>query len=347
MYIQSTAAVTPQASFETIITSPNSYTGDKLSCVEPDYTSYIDSKQIRRMSRVIKMGVAAAMDCLKAAGIQQPDAFVTGTAYGCLADTEAFLSRMVSFNEELLSPTSFIQSTHNTVGAQIALMLQCHNYNNTFVHRGFSFENALSDAALLLAEQEANNVLVGAVDEIVEASHTILQRFGLYKNRKQSIDLLTEPAAKGTMNGEGAVFFIVNAEKQPDSMAKLNDVHTFYKPDSLSDITLEIERFLAQQSITMDDVDIVLTGLNGDQTNDAVYKNLQAGVFNNQPMGGFKHLCGEYPTATAFAMWLSANMLHTGKVPDLVMPTDTKPKRILIYNHQQHIHHTLFLLTAC
>ncbi len=346
MYIQSTAAITPQASFETIINKPNNYSGDRLACVEPDYTTYIDSKLIRRMSRVIKMGVAAAKDCLQAANVQQPDAFVTGTAYGCLADTEAFLSRMVSFNEELLSPTSFIQSTHNTVGAQIALMLQCHNYNNTFVHRGFSFENALLDASLLLAEKEAGNVLVGAVDEIVDASHTILQRFGLYKNRSASTALLTEPG-KGTMNGEGAVFFLVNDEKQDNSMAKLNDVYTFYKPASQSEIELEIEKFLATQSITIDDVDIILTGLNGDFTNDAVYKDLQSAVFNNKPLAGFKHLCGEYPTATSFAVWLATNILQSGKVPDSFGITADKPKRILIYNHQQHIHHALFLLTAC
>lgn len=346
MYIQSTAAVTPQASFEKILVNPDTYSGDKLACVEPDYTTYIDSKQIRRMSRVIKMGVAAAMDCLKAAGVQQPDAFVTGTAYGCLADTEAFLSRMVSFNEELLSPTSFIQSTHNTVGAQIALMLQCHNYNNTFVHRGFSFENALLDASLLLAEEEAGNVLVGAVDEIVEASHNILQRFGLYKNREQSVDLLTQPA-QGTMNGEGAVFFLINGKKEDNSMAKLNDVHTFYKPLSDQEIEAEIEKFLAKQSITLDDVDIILTGLNGDAANDEVYTTLQAGVLQNRPLSGFKHLCGEYPTATAFAVWLAANILHTGKVPATVGVAAAAPKRILIYNHQQHIHHALFLLTAC
>lgn len=346
MYIQSTAAITPQASFEAIINKPNSYSGDRLACVEPDYTTYIDSKLIRRMSRVIKMGVAAAKDCLQAANVQQPDAFVTGTAYGCLADTEAFLSRMVSFKEELLSPTSFIQSTHNTVGAQIALMLQCHNYNNTFVHRGFSFENALLDASLLLAEKEAGNVLVGAVDEIVDASHTILQRFGLYKNREESTALLTQPA-KGTMNGEGAVFFLVNGEKEDNSMAKLNDVYTFYKPASQSEIELEIEKFLATQSITIDDVDIILTGLNGDVTNDAAYYDLQKTVFKNRELAGFKHLCGEYPTASAFAVWLAANILQSGIVPAVVGKATQAPKRILIYNQQQQLHHALFLLTAC
>ncbi|MCZ2443200.1 MAG: 3-oxoacyl-ACP synthase, partial [Flavobacteriales bacterium] len=119
MYIRSASAVSPQASFNQMLSTPAVYTGDKLNCIEPDYSKYIDPKLIRRMSRIIKMGVAAAMEALKDAELSMPDAIITGTAYGCLADTDAFLSRMVEFNEELLSPTSFIQSTHNTVGAQI------------------------------------------------------------------------------------------------------------------------------------------------------------------------------------------------------------------------------------
>src|SRR6185369_6984851 len=151
-----------------------------------DYKAFIDVRQIRRMSRIIKMGVAAAMECLGEAGIEVPDAIVTGTAYGCLEDTGIFLSKMVEQREELLAPTAFIQSTHNTVGAQIALMLHCNGYNNVFVHRGFSFESALLDAMLLLNEQEADNILVGGIDETTTTSHTIMSRFGLYKREPLS-----------------------------------------------------------------------------------------------------------------------------------------------------------------
>jgi 3-oxoacyl-[acyl-carrier-protein] synthase II len=113
MYIRSTGNVSPQGSFDQLLHAPASYSGDKLSCMEPDYSSFIDPKQIRRMSRIIKMGVAAAFDCLKDTGVSVPDAIITGTAYGCLADTDIFLTRLIENNEELLSPTAFIQSTHN------------------------------------------------------------------------------------------------------------------------------------------------------------------------------------------------------------------------------------------
>ena len=64
------------------------------------------------MSRIIKMGVGAAMDCLQDAGIQQPDAIITGTAYGCLQDTEVFLKRLVEFKEEMLTPAAVIHTIY-------------------------------------------------------------------------------------------------------------------------------------------------------------------------------------------------------------------------------------------
>src|SRR6478736_199948 len=95
-------------------------------------------------------------------------------------------AKMIEQNEQLLTPTAFIQSTHNTIGAQIALLLGCNGYNNAFVHRGFSFESALLDAALLIRENEADNILVGAIDELTDRSFEILQRFGLYKKEPVS-----------------------------------------------------------------------------------------------------------------------------------------------------------------
>jgi len=191
-FIRATGNISPQQTFGpaeggtankiALLNDLVTQSGSRLRCAEPDYLNYIDAKFIRRMSRIIKMGTAAAMECLKEADIQNPDAIVMGTAYGCLEDTGIFLKKMEEQHEEMLTPTAFIQSTHNTIGAQIALLLQCHSYNNTFVHRGLSFETALLDAMMLLEENAATTVLAGAADEITDYSHAILSRFGLYKN---------------------------------------------------------------------------------------------------------------------------------------------------------------------
>lgn len=351
IYIKSAHGVTPQLLYDggSLLPTIATKTGNRLTCVEPEYSDIIDVKLIRRMSRIIKMGVAAAMQCLKDAELQMPDAIVTGTAYGCLQDTEVFLNRLVEFKEELLTPTAFIQSTHNTVSAQIALMLQCHNYNNTYVHRGFSFESALLDAMMMLKENEISNALVGAADEIIDASHAILSRFGLYKKENASTDTLYKTETKGTIAGEGAVFFTLNTEHSSKDLAKLDAVTTFYKPANDSETKEQIAAFLAGQTLDIEEIDLIITGKNGDVENDAVYESLNASLFATKQTINYKHLCGEYPTSSAYALWLGTAIIKEGNVPESLLQQQTnKPvKKILIYNHYQNTHHVLYLLSAC
>ncbi len=357
IYIRATGNISPQKSFghPPFLTEPVEYSGNRLACIEPEYKDFIDIKLIRRMSRIIRMGVAAAKECLQEADIVIPDAIVTGTAYGCLEDTRLFLTKMVEYNEELLTPTAFIQSTHNTIGAQIGLMLQCNNYNNAFVHRGFSFESALLDAVMLLKEKEAGNVLVGAIDEITNSSHAILSRMGLYKRQTgSSLDLfktnLLGKESKGTIAGEGAAFFLLANEPSVTDYAKLEAFHTFYKPKDTTEIEKNIIAFLTTNSLTFDDIDLIITGRSGDLGHDKIYDQLEQGILKKNPILYYKNLSGEYPTATAFAMWLAVNIIKIGKVPtslDYQGPKEKKINRALIYDHYLSIQHSLLLFTAC
>jgi 3-oxoacyl-[acyl-carrier-protein] synthase II len=299
------------------------------------------------MSRIIKMGVAAAMECLKEAGVGAPDAVITGTAYGCLQDTEVFLTRIVENKEEMLTPTAFIQSTHNTVGAQIALMLQCHQYNNTFVHRGFSFESALLDGLMLLLENPDALVLVGAVDEITDTSHTLLSRMGLYRQDPVSSRDLFVTRSRGTIAGEGAAFFLLTGQPSPADNARLEAITTFYNPGNITETERSISSFLASQSIDIDDIDLIITGRNGDEKNDRIYDQLEQSVLKGPLAINYKHLCGEYPTSTAFALWLATNILKTGQLPTSIEVRAASIRRILIYNHNHNRHHSLFLVSAC
>lgn len=351
LYIRATGNISPQKTFghPPFLNEPVKYSGNRLTCVEPDYKSIIDVKLIRRMSRIIQMGVAAATECLQEADVTIPDAIVTGTAYGCLQDTGVFLSKMVEQNEELLTPTAFIQSTHNTIGAQIALMLQCNQYNNAFVHRGFSFESALLDGMMLLMENPDTNVLVGAVDEITDHSHLLLNRMGLYKQDSVSNMDLFIPGKKGTIAGEGASFFLLTDQPSANNYAKLDAITTFYKPD-VKEIESNIQSFLSARSLDINDIDVIITGKNGDTKNDKIYAQLKQTVFNRSLLINYKNLSGEYPTSTAFALWLAVNIIKTTTIPAILQSSDNnqKPvKKILIYNHYQNIHHSLLLVSAC
>ena len=352
MYIRATGNISPQHTFgnqpflENIIT----HTATRLQCIEPDYKDIIDAKMIRRMSRIIRMGVAAATACLQAAGINEPGAIITGTAYGCMQDTDIFLTKMVEQKEELLTPTSFIQSTHNTIGAQIGLMLKSNNYNNAFVHRGFSFESALLDGIMLLNENACSNVLVGGIDEITDTSHAILSRFGLYRRNPVASEDLYTTSSRGTIAGEGAAFFLLSNEASANDQAKLIGLHTFYNPADHNEIVQHISSFLSAHKIDVNNIDLVITGKNGDAAHDKIYDKLQDTIFHDSTLINFKHLCGEYPTAAAFAMWFAAGIIKAGHIPaSLEVPgqNEKKIKNILIYNNYQHKYHSLFLISAC
>jgi len=351
IYIRSTSAISPQKTFGKVpfLEDPIVYTGNRLKNHEPDYTGYIDAKPLRRMSRIIKMGVAAALECLKEAGEKVPGAIITGTALGCEEDTGIFLSSIIEQQEELLQPTPFIQSTHNTVGAQIALLLNCHSYNNTFAHRGFSFENALQDAIMLLNEKEASTVLAGGIDEITDINYTIFTRFGLYKQIPVSNLDLINSETKGTIAGEGSVFFLLGNQPTTDDHAQLEGVSTYYKPVDRNEREQNILSFLASHDLSIEDIDLVITGRNGDYRSDALFNELDDSVFKNKPTINYKQLCGEYPTSSSFALWLAANIMKTGVVPPVTghkSGSIERLKRILIYNHYLNIHHSLMLVSS-
>jgi 3-oxoacyl-[acyl-carrier-protein] synthase II len=345
-YIRSSSCISAQKTFgnDDFLTDIIEYTGTRVKAIEPDYKEYIDPKQIRRMSHVIKMGVAAAKDCLTTGNVEMPGAIITGTAFGCMEDTVTFMTRMVEQNEELLPPTAFIQSTHNTVAAQVALMLKCHSYNNTFVHKGISFESALFDAIMLLREQEADNILVGGTEEMVDTSFKVLTRLGLYKRWPVSNLSLLSTDTSGTIGGEGAVFFLLTDKQSADNMAELTALKTLYKP---KDLEQSITAFLAENALKIEEIDLVITGKNGDTRNDTVYRNLS--LLKDKPVANYKHLCGEYPTASAFALWLAANIIKRGVVPEIVAENANhtpSPKKVLIYNHYQNKYHSLMLVSA-
>jgi len=144
------------------------------------------------MSRIVKMGVACGLECMGELSPEKIGGIITATGLGCLVDTEKFLNNLLDNEERMLNPTPFIQSTFNTIGAQIALIHQIHAYNMTYVHRGLSFESALLDAMMKI-EEGSENILVGAMDEMTETSYIIQQRLGLLK---------------GIEAGVGAKFFL-------------------------------------------------------------------------------------------------------------------------------------------
>ncbi len=350
VYINGTGTISPQQSWndESLLIQAYDYRGTFLPAVEPDYEEWLDPRQLRRMSRVIKMGIGAAFMALRNAKVEVPDAIITATAYGCLEDTAVFLNKMVENREENLNPTPFIQSTHNTIGAHVAMLLQCQGYNQTYTHSAFSFENALIDAMMLLEESSSKRILVGGFDEATHVSRNILSRFGIFRKKLASTLRVFGQRRKGTMNGEGAAFFLLTGTESRNSLASIENVQTFYRPNAQR-IRDGIEILIREAGLQPLDIDLVLLGKNGDRVHDGHLDIVTESIFPRSMVGYFKHLSGEYPTATAFALWLGARILSESHVPEVVLFRQIpRPlKHVLIFNSWFDTHYSAILLKSC
>jgi 3-oxoacyl-(acyl-carrier-protein) synthase len=322
-----------------------------LRAVEPDYREHIRPLQLRRMSRILRMGVTSAMQAMQDAGTGHPDAIITATGIGMMEETEKFLNAILDNGERMLNPTAFIQSTHNTVGAHIAVMLGCNNYNTTYVHGPVSFESALLDSLMCLAERPGDNVLTGGVEEMTQEHFRITDSVGYWKKEPVSNFRLLEQGGPGTLAGEGAAFFVLTNRPDPGNYARVLDVQTLYRPQAGTGISEALKRFLERNRLGGGDIDIVLTGMNGDQENDRVYAEFE-GELDKSKFAHYKHLCGEHYLASSFALWMAATAIRNGNFPAvaMTMPGKEAPGRIrnmLLYNHYKGIHHAFILVSAC
>lgn len=354
IYIKSAGIISPQLTFD-VANFPSSVCeviSDRLFCIEPEYRDYINPIRLRRMPRIIKMGLAASQICINRAGNIQPDGIIVGTGLGCLDNLEKFLLEVIDNDEYVKSVLAFVNSTHNAVASQIAMLHKNHNYNITYCHRGLSFESALSDALMQFEDMNITNILVGGIDECTDDFMKIQSYMVKWKNPLNNLQLLNEHTP-GTIAGEGSAFFMLSS--QPSGKSHniiLKDVHTFFLSDPneyTSEVQKEINYILQRSGLASEDVDAVLMGWNGDQNNDGIYYSLQNNFFSEQSnMLFYKHLCGEYYTSASFALWLAGIILENQEIPDvcLVRRSKQKPLRnVLIYNQFDNSEHSLILLT--
>ena len=345
-YISGTGSISPVEHFNRDMTIPNIEKTDNsfpfFISKEPAYKDYINPMQLRRMSRVMKMGITSAMLCLKDAGTEVPEAIITATGLGCVEDSDKFLSALIVNEEKMLNPTPFIQSTHNTIGSQIALQLKCHGYNSTYAGRGACFEMALLDSLMLLNEGEAKNVLVGSYDEITPNLVTILHRLGLFRaNHYNKVEY------SGNIPGEGASFGLLSLNSGKNDYAVLQGVTIFPRENNLTE---ELEKFISSYGIGMSNMDVIITGQNSEVSDNSFYSNLNSLISEEQTLINFKKYCGEYLTASAFAFWMASHILKSQTIPasSIIKKGNREEiKNILIVNNSLGNQYSAILLTKC
>ena len=318
-----------------------------MLATEPSYKEYVPAASMRRMSHIIKMGLTAGLMSMKKAGLAKIDAIIIGTGIGCYQDTDTFLRSMSDNNEQLLTPTAFIQSTHNTVGGQLALTTKCNGTNFTYVHQNLSFEYALLDSMTLLYENDATTVLVGAIDEITPSLFELFYRTDRIK-KTEDLQSIWNSTSKGYSLGEGAAFFNISSTVAPTTQAKITGVKCKQHVENADELIQETDLFLRSFGLQINQISLVLSGNCGDEQMDKKITEFNNKV--NLPIGYFKLLCGEYFTSSGFAMWLAANIIKKQVVPKAILPENmivSDIRHILIVNHYHDKQYSLMCVSVC
>lgn len=336
IYIQHSFLISPQITEGFNILAPYTPTCIRMKAIAPDYKSYINPVQLRRLNTLQKMGIYAGMQCIDST--QQPDAIIVGTSKGSMTDTEKFIKDLSIYKEEMLNPLPFIASTYNAVNGSIALAAKNTAYNQTFVNRGSSFENALYDAQIRLQATTTQYALVGAVDEITDDFFHLKNKLGYWRTETDLADFY-QPKL-GSIAGENCGFFMLHNDATLAHQAAITSITSFYKAH-INKIVAKIYEHIVTTANTA-----IILGENGDIHDQDAYDTVKAQLPQNIDIVKFKHLCGEGETSGTFALWLSASILNNGDVPDTIWARKQLETydTIIIYNHYRNINHNIIII---
>lgn len=348
-YINGVGCISAQKTHDTVFLEDSilSENENVLQINVPVYKDFIAPMTIRRMAKGVKNGTVAAAIAMKEADVQNLDAIITGTGMGCIEDSDKFLKALINNNEEFLTPTSFIQSTHNTVGSQIALGLQCKAYNFTYVNAAVSFESALMDAKMLLEEEEGSTILIGGVDEMSDYTASLFKLAGFIKSDEEKPYSVINSKTTGAVYGEGATFFVIENQVKKSTYAEVLDIDMINSLE-IEEVESYVIQFLKANNLNVSDIDAIVLGWNGDVAFDTFYKALSEKAFVNTPQVYYKHLSGEYNTASAFGLWVGAKIIKTQQIPEVINGNSLEKKtykNVLLYNQYRGIDHSFTLIS--
>ena len=343
---------------------PISYDHQMVKALNPPFRDYLAANEARRMGGLLKRALVTSLKVLSETGIEHPDAIITGTSIGSLDCTEKFLESMVENSEETLSPTHFMQSTHNTVGSTLGIYTKTHAYNTTYSHGAMSFDLAVLDAWMQMQLGKITTALVGGHDEMIEPHFTLLQKAGHVGQPgmvpcgevAMSMMLTTQPSPNALCELAGIAFSSVfpavsrgNGRKDASSQASSDCLCPFGSKRP------EVERFRPFGSMRPEvergagGSTAVMTGINGNPANDLPYHTLIADLFPDSPRLHYKHLFGENYTSSALGLYAAAHCLKQNHLPPFIYDSDTpclvqELNSILLVNQMENQQFSFILL---
>ena len=316
---------------------------NQLHAIEPKYHG-IAPGHLRRMGKAARMGVGAGLPLLLE---NKVDGILIGTSNGGQEDSMKFLDQIMEYDEGRLTPTNFVQSTYNAIAGQLAMITENKGYNITHVHRGLAFEAAALDAAMLLRENPEHSYLIGGVDEISVRNYRTESLAGWYKVENILNTELFSSSSIGTLPGEGAAMFVVNNSKD-GAAAKLLALKML-NTDNENVILEQLKLFLRQNLPDGTNIDLLLSGESGDNRFAKFYTTCEQVLNDQATVARFKHVTGEFQTASALVLWLASHILQSQKLPVYMIKKkgiSTVFNYALIYNNFKGTQHSFTLLQS-
>jgi hypothetical protein len=148
----------------------------------------------------------------------------------------------------------------------------------------------------------------------------------------------------GSLAGEGSAAFVIGAERKQNSYAKILGIELI-PSGTAADASSRAMEMLRANNIPR--ADLLIAGYNGDADDDKVYDTVATRLSMHPQLLRYKHMCGEFGTASAFALWMGAVIVRGGEVPEVFgynQLINDKFRHVLLYNHYRNQHHSLILL---
>ena len=247
-----------------------------------DLKEWITPAVSRRLGRILKRAVAASFLALRDAHVDVPDGIITATGVGCMENSEKFLYDMLNYGEGCLKPTLFMQSTHNTISSQIAILLKCNGYNTTYSHKGSSFASALLDGLMQIENGYMQNLLVGSFDEVTPFMERVMK--------------YTHPEFKKVTTG--AVSSVISSDGV-GTLCEIEDVEVLRHPDRE-----EISRIVSENNDGW-----FYLGMNGNQENDASYAGIIDEIGNEDKIVKYREIYGDSFSSPAYGYYAAISRI--------------------------------------
>ena len=188
------------------------------ACGPLDLSPWLDPQQARRMSPLSQFAVATARMALQDAGLREVrsdrTAIALATAFGPGTFTEQLARQVLEKGGKAASPFLFTDCVANAPAGQVAIDLGARGANVTICQREAGPLLALAHGANEVAAGRADVCLAGAVDEMSELSHAILDRFRALARPGGSGEVPRpfDRRRRGYLAGEGATILVLEAE---------------------------------------------------------------------------------------------------------------------------------------